>query len=231
VNRKTIIRILIIGFVLAIVAALVLYLIPWGEYESQIEKSEVTIEEAVDSTGNAIPTLSTIKGTYSIESGEDVQAEILFHVEGLKKTKGAFEEFTIEFNVPEDYTQSQLTVNIAAKSINTNNSMRDEELLGEDFFQVDKFPEILFESSSVSQSDTGYVAHGALSLMGAAKPLDVPFKHLGSGINKNDETFEAFEGQFEFDRTAYGMEEVTSVGNVVSVNFYCELISKPEETP
>lgn len=228
-NGKTIKRILAVGIVLAIIAGAVLYFIPWGEYESKIEKSEVVTEEVVDSTGNVVPTLSTIQGLYKIESGEGVQAEILFHVEGLKNTKGAFEEFSIAFEVPEDYTQSKLTVDIAAKSINTNNSMRDEELLGEDFFRVEEYPEINFEATSISQTDTGYVAHGDLTLMGKAKPLEVPFKHLGKGVNDNDEAFEAFEGQFEFDRTAHGMEEVTSVGNIVTVNFYCELLSSDAE--
>jgi len=216
-------KLVIGGVIVAVAAAAILYFIPWGEYESKIEKSEVQVEEAIDSTGQVIPTLSTITGNFEIASGKNVQAEILFHVEGLKKTKGAFEEFSIEFNVPEDYTQSSLTVNIASKSINTNNGMRDEHLMEADFFDVENYPEIVFKSTSVSQSDTAYIAHGELTLLEETKTLDVPFKHLGGGENEEGEHFEAFEGKFIFDRIEYGMEEVTGAGNVVTVEFYCEL--------
>lgn len=217
-------KIIIGGAIVGVIAAAVLYFMPWGEYESKIEKSEIITEEIVDSIGQVVPTLSNIQGLYGIESGEDVQAEILFHVEGLKKTKGAFEEFAISFDVPEDYTASTLSVDIISKSINTNNKMRDEHLLDPDFFNVENYPEINFNSTRVSQSDTGYVAHGELTLLAETKPLDVPFKHLGGGENENGDHFEAFEGKFIFDRIEYGMEEVTGAGNVVTVEFYCELL-------
>lgn len=222
-------KIIIAGVIIVVLAVVAFFVIPWGEYESKLEKSDVQEEVVTDSTGTVIPSLSLIQGTYSVTSGENSQAEILFDVEGLKKTKGAFEEFNVSFEIPEDYEQSKLTVEIQSASINTGNSMRDEHLAEEDFFHVTEFPIIKYEASTVAMTDTGYIANGNLLLLEASNPLEVPFKHLGNGTDKNGNEFEAFEGTLVFDRTEYGMEEVSGAGNVVTVSFYCELILAEEE--
>jgi len=219
-------KIIIITIILVTIGVAVIVLVPWGEYESTLEKSEVEEIEAVDSTGNTIPTLSLISGSYSIKSGENAQAELLFDVDGLKSTKGAFERFEVDFEIDSNYTASQLTVTIETASINTGNGMRDEHLAEEDFFNAKKYPTITFNSKSVSLTDTGYVATGELTLIGNTKPLDLPFKHLGKGTDKNGNDFEAFEGLFIFDRIAYGMTETSGAGNIVTVSFYCELLTK-----
>ncbi len=219
-------KIIIISVILIGIGIAIIILAPWGEYESTIEKSEVEAIEAVDSTGTTIPTLSLITGNYYIKSGENAQAELLFDVDGLKTTKGAFERFEVDFKIDSNYMASQLSVNIEAGSINTGNGMRDEHLAEEDFFHVKKYPTINFSSKSVQVSDTGYVATGELTLIGNTKPLDLPFKHLGKGTDKNGNDFEAFEGTFTFDRIAYGMTETSGAGNIVTVSFYCELLTK-----
>lgn len=215
---------IIIGIVVVTVIGVgVFFLVPWGEYESQLEKSDIETETAVDSTGNEVPSLSLIQGQYSTNIVE-TQAELLFDVDGLKQTKGAFERFTIDFTIGEDYHQSTLNVNIESASLNTGNGMRDEHLVDADFFDVEKYPSITFLSTSIEDGDTSYVAKGDLTLLSNTKPIDVPFKHLGNGTNKTGQAFEAFEGRFVFDRVEYGMEEVSGAGNVVTVDFYCELI-------
>ena len=219
-------KIIIAALILAVIGAGIIISIPWGEYESKLDKSEVNQEVETDSSGNIIPSLSLIEGVYIAESKDSANAEILFHADGLKKTKGAFENFSIQFNINSDYTQSELMVTLQSNSINTNNGLRDEHLMEEDFFDVANYPEIKFNANLINQTDTGYIAQGELSLLSAVNPIDVPFKHLGSGKNDEDINFEAFEGEFTFDRTAYGMEEVSGAGNVVTLTFYCELIAK-----
>lgn len=218
-------KIIIAGVILSVLTAGVITFIPWGEYESTIERSEVVKEIEKDSVGTAIPTLSLISGLHKVKSGEDVAAELLFGIDGLKKTKGAFEDFVIEFDIAtEDYTQSKLIVTIQSASINTRNQIRDEHLLDPDFFHVTKYPHIVFESSEILKTDTAYIARGTLALLNTKKAIDVPFEHLGKGEDKKGNPVEAFQGSFKFDRTEYGMEEVSGAGNIVTVMFYCELL-------
>lgn len=218
--KKIIIVVVILG---AIGAGIIMYALS-GEYESTLEKSEVESEVSIDSTGNEIPTLSLIQGNFNVSSSEGVQAELLFYADGMKKAKGAFEKFSVDFDIEEDYHQSSLTVTIESASINTGNGMRDEHLAEEDFFNVANYPIISFQSTGIADGDTSYVAKGELTLLDNTKPIDVPFKHLGKGTNTEGKAFEAFEGSFVFDRVEYGMEEISGAGNIVTVNFYCELL-------
>lgn len=213
-------KIIIGGIIVVVLTAVILMVIPWGEYESDLDKSELqeSIEFNADTT-EAAPSLDELEGLYAVSAGET--AEILFNTDGLKSTKGGFKAFDISFEVAEDFTASKLDVVIKTSTINTGNSMRDEHLVDE-FFFAEKYPTIEFHASTISLGDTSYVANGELTMNGTTKALDVPFLHLGSGGESN--AFEAFEGNFEIDRTTYGQSEESGVGNIVRIEFYCELI-------
>jgi polyisoprenoid-binding protein YceI len=225
---KLVKRILIAGVLLAIATVVVIFAIPWGEYESTLEKTDlqeaIEYDSSEDAESNQPPSLEELQGnSYTITAGENVPAEIIFDVEGLKKTKGGFTEFTITFDVPEDFKQAALMVDIKTASINTGNTMRDEHLVEEDYFHAEKYPSITYISNEVIMGDTSYVALGELTMNGTTGPLEVPFLHLGKGEYDDGETFEAFQGYLEIDRTKFGQEEETGIGNIVKTNFYCEL--------
>ena len=217
-------KVIIIGSVLIVVGAIVLFAIPWGEYESNLEKTELKNEVVYDET-QEISAPSIAEGAYSVSSKESSGAEILFLTSGLKDTKGGFGEFTIDFNVSADFIASHLIVEIQTNSINTGNAMRDEHLLEEDFFHAEKYPTIKYEANTIDFGDTSYIAKGMLTLNGTTKALDLPFLHKGGG-EKDNVAFEAFEGVVVFDRTKYGQEESSGAGNEVTLNFYCELEKK-----
>ena len=204
------------------ITVVVLFAMPWGEYESNLEKTELTEEITYSEDENVPPSLDNLDGEYAVTAGENVAAEIMFLTEGLKNTKGGFEEFTISFDVADNFEQSSLSVIIKTASLNSGNAMRDEHLAEEDFFHTSKYPEITYSSSAIIMGDTSYIATGELTLNGTTKELNVPFNHLGGG-EKDATPFEAFEGQFTFDRTEYGQEESSGAGNEVTITFYCEL--------
>lgn len=215
-------RILLITGILAIVAVIVFFAVPWGEYKSDINKSELTDTVRFSVKENNVPpSLDQLEGHYTV-SKKTGTAEVLFNTKGLKTTKGGFDDFVVHFNVPADYKQSSLEVIIETASLNTGNETRDEHLQEAEFFHAEKFPQILFASNSIELGDTSYIAKGQLTLNGITKNLDVPFLHLGAG-GEGDSQFEAFEGAFEIDRTTFGQEESSGVGNIVKITFYCEL--------
>lgn len=221
--------ILIIGS-LVVVGGIVLYMIPWGTVESDIQKTELSVQSnSSDSTStegekvvkgnlNDVPV-----GKYSASTENKDNMEVLFYVEGLKKTTGKFESFQVDFSINEERLNSELKVVIQAASIFTNNTMRDEHLNGDEFFNTTKYPTIEFSSQSITETDTNYMANGNLFFLGQTKPMELPFKYMGQGQNESQETIYAFEGSFQFNRIDYGMEPDNSVGDVVDVNFYVEL--------
>lgn len=217
-------KIIIIGVVLVAIGAIVLYAIPWGEYQSELEKTELTNEVEYDKTAE-ISAPSIAEGLYQVNSKESKHAEILFTTSGLKDTKGGFGEFDISFDVKSEFKSSILDVVIQTKTINTGNVMRDEHLLEADFFDAAKYPTIEYHSTAIDFGDTSYITTGSLTLNGMTKELDIPFLYKGGG-ERDLIPFEAFEGKVTFDRTKYGQSESSGVGNEVTISFYCELEKK-----
>ena len=112
------------------------------------------------------------------------------------------------------------------KSINTDNDIRDKELIGNDFFNTDKYPLIEFYSKEIKKIEDKYSTDGIINMMGESKELSFSFENKGITNNSSGFKVAIFEGTFEIDRTDFGMKHVVSVGDNVAINFYCELIEK-----
>lgn len=141
----------------------------------------------------------------------------------LKKTTGRFNDVEVVLEVKEKRETSQLLVNIKTASIFTNNKMRDESLVSDEFFNVQKYPEIIFKSDSLTNKNYVMKAYGKLTFMGETKPLNFPFTVLGKTIKKEQVTY-GVSGSFDFDRTKYGMPHEKGVGDIVHISFYVDFV-------
>ena len=216
-----------IGFI----AIGVVFIIPWGNAESEVEKSEVEVPvETVETVNDIILNdMSEITGAYVSQDNLDkVTSEIMFHITGPQDATGSFKKFTINFNSDSDsdYTKASISVVIDPLSVYTANKMRDESIKGEGFFESENFPEIRFNSSQIAIGDTSYIALGTLFMLGVEKEITVNFMYKGKGKNVEGKSVIIFQGEFTLDRTEHGMKETAGIGNNVEVSFYTELILK-----
>src|SRR5215472_4587409 len=78
-----------------------------------------------------------------------------------------------------DPSKSSVSVTIKTSSINTDNTSRDNDLRSPNFLEVEKYPEITFKSKSVEKKGNGFVAHGALTIKGVSKDVDLAFTLAG----------------------------------------------------
>ncbi len=76
-----------------------------------------------------------------------------------------------------DPSKSSITVVIESKSIDTGWPHRDEHLRTSDFFDVEKYPTIVFQSDRMTRTADGWRADGRLTIKGVTKPISIPF-HL-----------------------------------------------------
>ena len=210
------IKVLVVGAIFLVIGLLIFS--NWGNPESKLEK---TIVEEVKTQDFA-----SILGTTWINNSDDpTSSEISFDIDGLKDTKGFFKDFDIVFKVSDNNPkQAKIKVSINVNSINTDNEIRDEELIGSDFFNTEKYPFIEFYSKGIKKIDDKYTSKGIINMMGESKDLAFTFEHKGITNNNKGVKVAIFEGTFEIDRTNFGMEHVVSVGDNVTINFYCELI-------
>ena len=71
-----------------------------------------------------------------------------------------------------DPTNSRVEVSIDAASVNTHDPQRDAHLKSADFFDVEKFPTISFESSRITRTDDGELkVTGDLTIHGVTRSV------------------------------------------------------------
>ena len=87
---------------------------------------------------------------------------------------GNFSDFKIQSNFnADDLSESFFNANIQVKSIFTDLKARDKHLLKSDYFNVEKFPEIIFESSGIEKStDNKFIIKGVLTIKGTEKNIE-----------------------------------------------------------
>ena len=164
-------KVKIFGFILIISLFGLLILKSWGEPVSELEKSNIETIDQID--------FSLILSSSWKNKKDGKSSEISFYIDGLKDTKGFFKDFDIIFNVTESPLNSNLKVSINVNSIYTENEYRDEALIGEEFFNSEKYPVIEFYSNNIIKSKLNHKTIGELNMMGKGKELSFPFEFKG----------------------------------------------------
>ena len=104
----------------------------------------------------------------------------------LSDVDGNFRKFEAHLiSSKEDFTDAVFEITIDAASINTDNESRDNDLKSDHFFDVEKYPEIRFKSTSISKTgDKNYKVTGNLTMHGVTKPvtLDLTLNGVGQSM-------------------------------------------------
>ena len=106
---------------------------------------------------------------------------------GLSHVRGKFTDFAVTIVYDDkDVTKSTVNAVIKAASIDTGIERRDAHLRNADFFDVEKFPEITFQSSRIEKKGKNFVAHGTFTMHGVPKEIALPF--TVNGVRKDEKT-------------------------------------------
>jgi polyisoprenoid-binding protein YceI len=125
----------------------------------------------------------------------------------IAKVKGTFHSFdaTVEAD-PADLTTADILVTVDLSSIDTRNTDRDAHLRSADFFDVENFPKMTFQSTKITKTGDGeYNVTGDLTLHGVTKPetLSVTFEGAGKDPWGNEKV--GFSGQGSIKRSDFGL--------------------------
>lgn len=170
--------------------------------------------------------IATANETYRFDQS---RSKIGFAVhQFLGTTNGKFTAFEGKIEIDREHPeQSMVSTNIQVRSIDTGIQKRDNHLRSAEFFNVEKFPEIVFKSRSVKQ--TGPVSgdiSGDLTLHGVTKPVLLHVKLLTPGNDTTKtrwavttDSLKRADFNLMFSSTA---ETVFGISQSVSVNIEIE---------
>ncbi len=100
---------------------------------------------------------------------------------------------------------AKIRLAIPAASVNTGDEKRDGHLRSPDFLDVERFPEITFQSTKVRKADgLTYTVTGDLTIRGKTLPVDVRV-HVNGVIDGMKGKVAGFSGTATIDRTKWGL--------------------------
>ena len=106
---------------------------------------------------------------------DKVHSSVTFTVRHMviSDVTGSFKDFTVDLkSEKDDFSDAEVQSTIKVGSISTDNTMRDNHLKSDDFFNAEKFPEIQFKSTSFEKiSDTKYKITGDLTIRDVTKTV------------------------------------------------------------
>ena len=102
----------------------------------------------------------------------------------ISSVSGRFNSFDVTADTgADDFSNSSISATIDVASIFTNNEQRDGHLRTGDFFEIEKYPNISFKSTSVKKDGDDLEITGDLTMKDVTKPVTLKVEF--SGITKD----------------------------------------------
>ena len=145
-------------------------------------------------------------------------SEIAFRATSrLMNADGRFSRFSGDVVVdPGALTSARISLTIDAASLDTGIEMRDKHLRSSDFFEVERFPTVTFQSVRVEAAGRRATVVGRLTLHGVTREIAVPID-----VQITNTALVA-SGEFIVNRGEYAINYnsfVNPIGNEVRVAF------------
>ena len=126
----------------------------------------------------------------------------------ISEIDGRFSDFNATVTTAKpDYSDAKITLTAKVASINTNVEPRDAHLKSADFFDAEKYPTLVFESTKLVKvsAKKGFV-YGNLTFHGITKPIKLDVTFFGKVINPmNKHTTAGFQVKGVIKRTDYNL--------------------------
>ena len=187
-----------------------------GSLETSNERSTRIVELA-----------ETVAG-FTTYTADPVHSNAIFKIRhaGVSNFYGRFNQVdgTIEFD-GKDITNSTMSFNIPASSVDTNSKTRDGHIKDAEFFNARQFKDISFESTSITESSSGvYTLKGDLTLHGITKEIQATLTDVLTGQFRDRDVL-GFEATFSILRSDFGimkylpddLSESGPLGNTVEI--------------
>jgi polyisoprenoid-binding protein YceI len=143
-------------------------------------------------------------GTWSLDNSHSEIAFTVRHA-GISKVRGQFKDAEATLELAENVADSKVNATIKTASFDSGDANRDGHVRGEDFFDVEKFPEISFASSTIVPKGDAYELQGDLTIKGVTRPVVLETEFNGVAVDPFGNTRAGLSAETTISRKDFGL--------------------------
>jgi polyisoprenoid-binding protein YceI len=152
-------------------------------------------------------------GTWTVDPAHSSVEFSVKHM-GIANVRGKFTEFEGTREMQEDLGTSRAHGSVQVATIDTGEGQRDGHLRSPDFFNVEEFPEITFESTRVEAiDDESSRVHGNLTMHGITREIRLEVVIQGTDIDPWGNTRAGLEVVGKLNRSDFDMKFNQALGS------------------
>lgn len=139
---------------------------------------------------------------------DPTHSELQFKVKHLMITTvtGSLKSFSASLtSESDDFENANISFDGDLSSLETGNNDRDNHLKSGDFFDIEKYPNIIFESTSVVKDGDDYILNGNLTIKDTTKPVKLNAEFGGIATDPWGNTKAGFTLTGKINRTEFGL--------------------------
>ncbi|MBO0809237.1 MAG: YceI family protein [Actinobacteria bacterium] len=186
-------------------------------------------------TGFQVQIPGYVAGTWSIDP---VHSNVDFVVRHMmvSKVRGKFRTFSGTIVTAPNPAESTVTAEIDLNSIDTGQEQRDNHIRSADFFEVETYPTMTYQSTGLSPDGDDFILHGKLTLKGVTREVPLKLELNGFGPDAFGGTRAGFTASGEINRKDFNVNfnaMMETGGAVVSdriiIQLEIEAVLQPQE--
>ncbi len=147
----------------------------------------------------------------------------------IAEVTGHFTDYELSVKASDDFEDTEIEFAVNLASIDTGITDRDNHIKSPDFFDVQKFPKMIFKSTGVKKTgDEKFKLTGNLTIKDVTKPIELDVTYGGTIKDPWGNTRAGFKVQGSLNRFDYGLKWnalMETGGAVVSknINITCDV--------
>ncbi len=154
-----------------------------------------------------------LTGTWAVDASHSQVGFSVKHM-GIATVCGEFEDFEGSLELGDDPANVKAYGTVKVASVDTNEPKRDEHLRSPDFFDVEQYPEMSFESTSIEAlDDEAFSVTGNLTLHGVTSEVVLHADVQGTDVDPWGNERVGLEVTGELSRGDYGMQFNQALGS------------------
>ncbi len=138
----------------------------------------------------AITAISLAQNTYTMDKNHSRLSFSVKHM-GISHVEGNFKTFDVTvISSKDDFSDAKIELTVDVKSINTEVTMRDNDLRSPNWFDAEKYPTLTFKSTDFKKVDGNqYLLSGNITIHGITKPISFNVEYNGKVQNQKTKKY------------------------------------------